>query len=105
MRRLQMLEKQEAWKREAGFETIAKMVAQRFLTDFDPEPFCTKLYNSRWLHTPENHTLEMRVNIERLRKKIVFSQPAPPPQCDSSPRRSLTVGTGLDKPGAPHAKS
>ena len=37
--------------------------------------------------------------------EIVFSQPAPPPQFDSSPRLSLAVGTGLDEPGVPRAET
>ena len=103
MRRLRMLEEQGAWKREAGFdriEIIAQMDTQRLSVDFDSGPLDTKLYNPRWPHTPEEHTLEMRSDVERLRIKIVFSQPAPPPQCGSSPRRSPAVGTGLDEPGA-----
>ena len=47
----------------------------------------------------------MRVDVERLRMEIVFSQPAPPPQCGSSSRRSPAVGTGLDEPGAPCAET
>ena len=108
MSRLRMLEKQKVWKLEAGFDRIditAEMDAQRFRTGFDSEPFYTKLYNRRWSQTPEEHTLEMRVDVERLMMKIVLSQPAPPPQCDSSPRRSPTVGTGLNEPRTPHAES
>ena len=37
--------------------------------------------------------------------EIVLSQPAPPPQCDSSPRRSLAVGTGSDEPGLSRAET
>ena len=40
----------------------------------------------------------------RLRLEIVFSQPAPPPQCDSTPRRSLAVGKRLDEPGVPRTE-
>ena len=67
MHRLQIREEQKAWKREAGYdriETIAEMREQHFLADFHLEPFNTKLYNPRWPHTPEEHTLEMRVNVE-----------------------------------------
>ena len=69
-RRLRMFEEQEAWKREAGFdriETIAQMREQYFLAGFDSESLNTKLYNPRWLHTPEEHTLKIRVDVERLR--------------------------------------
>ena len=109
MRRLgMMLEEQEAWKREAGFDRIqiiAQMDAQRFRAGFDSEPLYSKLYNPRWPHTPEVHTLDMRADVERLRMKIVLSQPAPPPQCGSSPRRSPAVGTGLDEPGVPRVET
>ena len=33
--------------------------------------------------------------------KIVLSQPAPPPQCDPSPRRLPAVHTGSEEPGTP----
>ena len=100
-----MLEEQEAWKREAGFdriEIITQMDAQRFYTGFDTKPFYTKLYSSMWPHTPEEHAFEMRVDIERLRMGVMLSQSTPPLQYDSSPRRSPTVGARLDKSGAPH---
>ena len=101
MRRLRMLEEQKAWTREAGFDRIAitaEMDAQRFHTGLDSELFYTKLYNPRCPHTPEEHKLEMDVDVERLRMEILLSQPAPPPLCDSSPRRLPAVGTGLNKP-------
>ena len=78
MRRLWMLEEQKAWKREAGFDRIeiaAKMDAQRFRTGLDSEPFYSKLYNLRWPHTQKEHTLEMNVEVERLRTEIVLLQP------------------------------
>ena len=46
VRRLRMLEEQEAWKREVDFDgikVIAEMYAQRFRTGFDSEPFYTKM--------------------------------------------------------------
>ena len=43
--------------------------------------------------------------IERLKSEFLLPQPAPPPQCDSSPRRLPVVGTGLNEPGAPHAET
>ena len=108
MRRLRMLEEQNAWKREAGFdriETAAEMDAQRLRTSFDLEHFYTKLYNPRWFHTPEKHTFEMRVDVERLRMETVLSQPPPLPRSDSSPRRSPAVGTGSDELGVSRAES
>ena len=81
------------------------MDAQRFRTTLDSELFYTKLYNPRWPHTPEEHTLEMRVDVERLRMKVVYSQLAPPPQYDSSPQQSPAVGTGSDEPGVSRAES
>ena len=37
--------------------------------------------------------------------EIVLSQPAPPPQCDSSPRRLPAIGTGLDETGVLRAET
>ena len=91
MRRLRMLEEQEVWKREAGFdriEIIVQLGAQSFPTGFDSEPLSFKLYNPRYPHTPAKYTLEMNVDVGRLRIEILLSQPAPPPQFASSPRRS-----------------
>ena len=108
MRHLRTLKEQKVWKREAGFdriETTAEMDAQRFRAGFDSEPSYTKLYNLKWPHTPAEYTLEMRVDVERLRMEVLLSQPAPPPQCDSSPRRSPAVDTELDEPGTPHPES
>ena len=55
-------------------------------------------------HSAE-YMLERRVNVERLKSEILLSQPAPPPQCDSSPRLSPVVDTGSDETGTPHAES
>ena len=56
MRRFRILEEQDTWKREGGFdqiETIAQMDAQRFRAGFDSRP----LYS--------NHTI--RGSLELLR--------------------------------------
>ena len=101
---LRMLEERKAWKREGGFnriDTAAEMDAKRFRTSLVSEPFYSKLFNLRWPHTPDEFTLEMRVDVERLRMEIIFSQPAPPPQCDPSPRRLPAVDTESEEPGTP----
>ena len=101
MRRLRMLEEQKAWKREVGFgrtETAAEMDAQRFRTNLVSEPFYSKMCNPRWPHNPDEFTLEMRVDVKRLRMEIVLSQPAPRPQCDPSPRRLPAVDMGSEEP-------
>ena len=108
MRRLRMLEEQKAWKREAGFDRIeitAKIDEQRLRSGFNSQPSYTKLYNPRWPHTPAEYALETRVDVERLKLEILLSQPAPPPQCDSSPRRLPAVDTRSDKPGTPRRSS
>ena len=46
----------------------------------------------------------MDVEIGRLRSEILLSQPALSPQDDSPPRRSPTVGKGLDEPKVPCAE-
>ena len=100
MRRLRVLEEHKAWKREAGFDRIeitAEMDEQRF-RPARSEPFSTKLYNPKLPHTPEEHTLKMKVDIERQIVEIALLQPAPPPQYDSSPRRWPVVETGSDEP-------
>ena len=77
------------------------MDEQRRRTGFDSQLFLTKLYSPRWPHTPAQYTLEMRVDVERLKMEILLSQPATPSQCDSSPRRLPTVDTASDEPGTP----
>ena len=99
-----MLNDQKAWKRDASFDRIeitAEMDEQRLRTGFDSQPFYTKLYNSRWPHIPAELALEMIVDVERSKMENLLSQPAPPPQCDSSPRRFSAVDTGSDEPEKP----
>ena len=87
MRHLRMLEELKTYKREVGFdriETAAEMDTQHFRASFGSESFYTKLYDPRWPHTPEEHTHEMRVDVECLRMEVVLSQPTPPPpRCHS----------------------
>ena len=101
IRRFLMLEEQKTWKREFGFnriETAAMMDENGFCTSPVSEPFFYRnMSNSRHPHTPDEFTLEMKVYVERLRMKIVLSQPAPP-QYDPLPRRAA-IGTGSDQPG------
>ena len=99
-----MLEEKKAWKREVSFDgidTAAKMDAKSFRTNLVSELFYSKLSNPRWPHTPDEFTLEMRVDVERVRMEILFSQPAPPLQCNPSPRRLPAVDTGSKGPGTP----
>ena len=104
VRRLRMLEEQKAWKREAGFDhidTAAEMSAQRFRTNLVSEFFYGEMFNPRWFYTPNESTLEIKVDVKQLRMEIVISQPAPPLQCDPSPRRLPAVDTGSEEPGTP----
>ena len=117
MRRLLMLEEHKAWKREFGFdriETAAEMDETRFRTSPVPAPlFYRNMSNPRRPHTPDEFTLEMKVDVERLRMEIIILQPASP-QCvplrrcaavdtgsegPGTPRRSPAIGTGSDEPG------
>ena len=82
-------------------DATAKMDAKRFRTSLVPEHFYSKLFNLRWPNSPDEFTLEMRVDVERLSMEIVLSQHAPPPQCDPSPRRLPAVDTGPEEPGTP----
>ena len=64
MRHLWMLEGQEVWNREAGFdriEIIAQMHEQYLYAGFDSEPLYAGLYDPKWLHTPEEYTLKMSI--------------------------------------------
>ena len=73
----------------------------RTSTSSVPDPFFySKMLNPRRPHTPDEFTLEMRVDVERLRLEITLSQPAPQPQCDPSPRHAA-VDTGPEEPGTP----
>ena len=110
MRRVRMLEKkQAAWKREDcfdGIETDAEIyehTLSRLHTSFDSELLHTGLYNPRWPPNHKEFTLEKNIEVEILRMEILPSQPPPPPQYDSSLRRSPAAGTRFDKPGVPHA--
>ena len=105
MRCLLMHEKHKAWKREFGFdriETAAEMDEKRSRTSTSPvpNPF---LYRNMVIpthpHTPDEFTLEMKVDVEGLRMEIILSQPASS-QCDSSPRRAA-VDTGSEESGTP----
>ena len=101
IRRLWMLEEQEVWKREAGFDRIkiiAEMDAQRFRTGFDSEPLYTKLYNPKWPHSPEEHKLDMSIEIGRLRLEILLLQPAPSPHDDYRRNGRLRSVKGWMKP-------
>ena len=105
MRRLLMHEEHKAWKREFGFdriETAAEMDEKRSRTSTSlvPNPF---FYRNMVIpshpHTPDDFTLEMKVDVEGFRVEIILSQPASS-QCDSSPRRAA-VDTGSEEPGTP----
>ena len=105
MRLLLMHEKHKVWKREFGYdrlETAAEMDEKRSRTSTSPvsNPF---FYRNMVIpshpHTPDEFTLEMKVNVEGLRMEIILSQPASS-QCDPSPRRAA-VDTGSVELGTP----
>ena len=68
MHRLLMLEEQKAWKREFGFdriETAAEMDEKLFRTSLVLDPlFYSNMLNPRRPHTPDEFTLEMKVDVE-----------------------------------------
>ena len=105
MRRLLMHEKHKAWKREFGFdriETAAEMDGKRSCTSTSPVPnpfFYRNIVVPSHPHTPDEFTLEMKVDVEGLRMEIILSQPASS-KCDPSPRRAA-VDTGSEEPGTP----
>ena len=105
MRRLLMHEEHKAWKREFGFdriETAAEMDEKRSRTSTSPVPnpfFYRNMVIPKHPHTPDEFTLEMKVDVEGLRMEIILSQPASS-QCDPSPQRAA-VDTGSEEPGTP----
>ena len=105
MRRLLMHEKHKVWKREFGFdriETAAEMDEKRSRTSTSPVPnpfFYRNMVIPEHPHTPEEFSLQMKVDIEGLRMEIILSQPASL-ECDPSPRRAA-VDTGSEVPGTP----
>ena len=65
-----------------------------------PNPFFYRnMVIPRHPHTPDEFSLEMKVDVERLRMEIILSQPASS-ECDPSPRRAA-VDTGSEEPGTP----
>ena len=110
IRRARMFEKQVARKRASGFDRI-KIIAEmhehtlrRLHAGFDSELFYTGLYSSRWPPTAETFTVDMDVEVGRLRLEVPLSKLPPPPQYDLSPRRSPAAGTRLDEPGVPQTE-
>ena len=105
MRSLLMHEKHKVWKREFGFdriETAAEMDEKRSRISTSPVPnpfFYRNMVIPEHPHTPEEFSLQMRVDVESLRMEIILSQP-PSSECDPSPRRAA-VDTGSEEPGTP----
>ena len=100
-----MHEKHYVWKREFGFdriETTAEMDEKRSRTSTSPvqNPF---FYRNMAIpshpHTPDEFTLEMKVDVEGLRMEIILSQPASS-HFDPSPRHAA-VDTVSEEPGTP----
>ena len=104
MHRLLMHEKQ-TWKLEFGFdriETTAEMNEKHSRTSTSPVPdpfFYRNMVIPRRPHTPNEFTLQMKVDVEGLRMEIIILQPASS-QGDPSPRRAA-VDTESKEPGNP----
>ena len=103
IRRLLMLEGHKTWKREFGFdriETAAEMDEKRSkrsrTSPISDQFFYSNMINPKRPQTPDEFTLEMKVDVERLRMEINLSPHAPQPQCDPSPRRTA-VDTGSEE--------
>ena len=105
MHLLLMHEKHKVWKRESGYdriETAAEMDEKRSRPSTSPVPnpfFYRNVVIPSHPHTPDEFTLEMKVDVEGLRMEIILSQPASS-QCVPSPRRAA-VDTGSEEPGTP----
>ena len=83
--------------REAGHPIVGRVLPLRYKGR--TLHFYSKLCISRGLHNPDEFTLEMRVDVERLKMGIVLSQPVPWLQCDLLPRQLPAVDTGSEEPG------
>ena len=105
MRLLLMHEKHKEWKRKIGYgrlETAAEMDEKRSRTSTSPVSnlfFYSNMVIPSHPNTPDEFTLEMKVDVEGLRMEIILSEPALS-QCDPSPRRAV-VDTGSVEPGTP----
>ena len=60
---------------------------RRLHAGFDPKPFYTGIYNARSPPIPKGFTVDMKVELERLRLECLLSEPSPP-QYDLTPRQS-----------------
>ena len=105
MRSLLLHERHKVWKQEFGYdrlETAAEMDEKRSRISTSPvtNPF---FYRSMVIpehpHTPEEFSLQMKVDVEGLRMEIILLQP-PSSECDPSSRRAAVV-TRSEKPGTP----
>ena len=111
MRRLLLLEEQQAWKREFSFErieTAVEMDEKRFRTNLVSDPFFYRnMFKPRRPHTPDEFTLKMKVDVERLRMEIILSQPAVDTGSEEpgTLRRSPAVSTGSEEPGVLRAQT
>ena len=83
MRRLLMLGEHKTWKREFGFdrvETATEMDENCYRSSTSPVPdpfFYRNMVFPKPPHIPDLFTLEMKVDVEALRKEIIISQSVP----------------------------
>ena len=95
--------KHKTWTQKFGFHRIekaAEMDEKHTSTSPVPDPFFYQnMIIPRRPHTPDEFTLEMKVDVVGLRMEIIFSQPASS-QCDPSPRHAA-VDTGSEEPERP----
>ena len=100
-----MYERHKVWKREFGFErieTATEMDEKRSRISTSPvtnPSFYRSMVIPDHPHTPEEFSLQMKVNVEGLRMEITLSQ-SPSSECDTSPRRAA-VDTGSEERRTP----
>ena len=105
MRSLLMHERHKVWKREFGLDrlgTAAEMDEKH--SRISTSPVTNPLFYRSMVildqpHTPEEFSLQRKVDVEGLRMEIILSQP-PSSECDTSPRRAA-VNTGSKEPETP----
>ena len=65
------------------------------------------MFNPKHLHNPDEFTLEMKVDVGRLRMEIILSQSAVDAGSEEpgTLRRSPAIGSGSDEPGVSRAQT
>ena len=72
MRRLLMLKEHKTWKREFGFDYIEIEAEMDARCSNSRTFFYRNMINSKRPHTPDEFTLEIKVDVELLRMEVIL---------------------------------